>query len=56
MKELFEEMGTETKVKDDAKLYKTISSIVETLRSKNYSESDIEGFVLSTVKQIVNEQ
>lgn len=53
---LFDKMSTETKPKDDSKLYLTIDSIVETLRSKGHDDSNIEKFILSTVKQIIKEQ
>ena len=43
------------KIKDDSKLYKTITNIVETLREHNFKDEAIEIFLLDTVKQIIKE-
>jgi len=44
-----------TKAKDDSRLYKTITNIVETLREHNFKDEEIEIFLLDTVKQIIKE-
>jgi len=53
---LFDKMSTETKPKDDSKLYLTIDSMVETLRSKGHDNEDIEQYILTKVRQIIREQ
>ena len=44
-----------TKAKDDSRLYKTITNIVETLREHNFNDEEIEVFLLDTIKQIIKE-
>jgi hypothetical protein len=55
MKDLKIDISKFTKAKDDSKLYKTITSIVEVLRGNNFEDKEIEVFLIETVKQIIKE-
>jgi hypothetical protein len=50
-----QEISKFTKAKDDSKLYKTITNMVETLREHNFKDEEIEIFLLDTVRQIIKE-
>jgi DNA-binding transcriptional regulator YhcF (GntR family) len=49
------DISQSTNSKDDSMLYKTITNMVEGLRKNGFEDTEIETFLLDTVKQIISE-